>query len=849
MVYRTIDDVAAIRCVAKEAGRAAVIGGGLLGLEAAKALLDLGIEAHVIEAGSYLMQRQLDETGGKILTNQITDLGVRVHTNVRTRSVVESPLGLHIDFDQAEAIDVDFIVVATGIRPRDELARLLDIQTATRGGIVVNNALETSAKNVFAIGECAAAGGAVIGLVAPGYKMAEVLARRFAGETATYDGTDASTKLKLLGVDVASFGDPFADKETRRAVVLEDFRSGVYKKLCLSEDGSQLLGGMLVGDASQYGELLELCRRGDKLEGRPESFLVTPRSASGEAAVFPSQICSCNAVSRKQIIDAINGGASSITELKGCTSAGTGCGGCLPLVTEVLKAELARLGKSASRRLCEHFAFSRQELFDLVRVYGYRNFDDVLKAQGTGFGCEVCKPTIASILASIHNEPILNHEALQDTNDRYLANIQKGGLYSVVPRIPAGEITPDQLLVIAQVAKKYDLYTKITGGQRIDLFGAQLHQLPLIWEELVEAGFESGHAYGKALRTVKSCIGTTWCRFGVQDSVSMAVLIENRYKGIRAPHKIKGAVSGCIRECAEAQGKDFGLIATEKGYNVYVCGNGGSHPRHADLLVADVDATSAIRYLDRFICFYIKTADRLTRTSKWLESMSGGIEYLRSVILDDSLGIAAELEAHMAHLIASYTCEWANVVRDPEKRKRFGEPKVRTDMPDLVEVPSSALPKQELRGQRVPNLWNSPPVIRHLPIIDLHWVDVGRVDDFPQDAGRTVVYGQAKLAVFRMQSTNHWYATQATCPHRGDAVIGRGLVGDAKGEPKVACPLHKKTFSLRTGASLDAEDYRLMTFAVRLQDDHVFVEVPRRLAETGFLAECTTDCERSHAAE
>jgi nitrite reductase (NADH) large subunit len=849
MVYRTIGDVEAIKRAAKEAGRAAVIGGGLLGLEAAKALVDLGIEAHVIEAGTYLMQRQLDETAGKVLTNHITDLGVRVHTNVRTREVIESPIGIHIEFEQAEPIDVDFVVIATGIRPRDELAKMLEIQTAPRGGIVVNEQLETSVEDVYAIGECAAFGGGVIGLIAPGYKMADVLARRFVGESVTYEGTDASTKLKLLGVDVASFGDPFADKQTGRSVVLEDFRSGIYKKLCLTEDGTRLLGGMLVGDATQYNDLLELCRSGETLNGRPESFLITPRAKAGETSHFPSQICSCNAVSRKQITEAIAEGASSLTEIKSCTSAGTGCGGCLPLLSEVLKAELARLGKVSKLKLCDHFPFSRQELFDLVRVYGYRSFEEVLKAQGSGLGCEICKPTIASIIASIYNEPILKHDVLQDTNDRFLANIQKGGLYSVVPRIAGGEITPDQLLVIAQVAKKYDLYTKITGGQRIDLFGAKLHQLPLIWEELVNAGFESGHAYGKALRTVKSCVGTTWCRFGVQDSVGMAIRVENRYKGIRAPHKIKGAVSGCVRECAEAQSKDFGLIATEKGYNIYVCGNGGSHPRHADLLVSDVDPDTAIRYLDRFIAFYIKTADRLTRTSKWLESLNGGIEYLRSVILDDRLGIAAELEAHLAHLISTYECEWANVLRDPEKRKRFSEPSVIVDSPAPTPMTESTVERKRVRNQNVPDLWKKPPVLRHLPIVDLEWVEAGSIDDFPREGGRTVTYGRAKIAIFRLESTDNWYATQAVCPHRGDEVIGRGIVGDLKGEPKVACPLHKKTFSLRTGENLEGENFRLSVFRVEVRNHRVFVELPRKLAEVGFLSECKDDCEHSHAAE
>jgi nitrite reductase (NADH) large subunit len=318
-----------------------------------------------------------------------------------------------------------------------------------------------------------------------------------------------------------------------------------------------------------------------------------------------------------------------------------------------------------------------------------------------GEGCEICKPAVASILASTWNEYVLKreHVGLQDTNDRYLANIQKDGTYSVVPRLAGGEVTPDQLIVLGLVAKKYGLYTKVTGGQRIDMFGARLDQLPAIWSELVAAGFESGHAYGKALRTVKSCVGSTWCRYGVQDSVGLAVRVENRYKGLRAPHKLKGAVSGCARECAEAQGKDFGVIATERGYNLYVCGNGGMKPQHAVLLASDVDEPTLVRYLDRFLMFYVRTADRLQRTASWLNALEGGIEYLKSVVIDDSLGICAELEADMDRVIDAYQCEWKTTVEDPERVAAF-RPFVNSDDPD----PSVAFVRE--RNQHRPATWS-----------------------------------------------------------------------------------------------------------------------------------------------
>jgi nitrite reductase (NADH) large subunit len=397
-------------------------------------------------------------------------------------------------------------------------------------------------------------------------------------------------------------------------------------------------------------------------------------SGMGVAALPASaQICSCNNVSKGDICAAMEQGVVTLGGMKKATKAASSCGGCAQLVTQIIKAELAARGVAVNNHICEHFPHSRQELFHLVKVGRITSFSDLVGRHGKGLGCDICKPAVASILASQHNEFVLKPDkaVLQDTNDYYLANMQKDGSYSVVPRIPGGEITPDKLLVIGQVAKKYGLYTKITGGQRIDLFGAQVNQLPAIWGELIAAGFESGHAYGKSLRTVKSCVGSTWCRYGVQDSVGFAIELENRYKGLRSPHKIKFAVSGCTRECAEAQSKDVGVIATEKGWNLYVCGNGGMKPRHADLLASDLDRETLIRYVDRFLMFYVRTADRLQRTSVWLENLEGGLDYLKSVVCEDKLGIAGELEAAMQLVIGTYECEWKKAVETPDIRRRF----------------------------------------------------------------------------------------------------------------------------------------------------------------------------------
>ena len=335
--------------------------------------------------------------------------------------------------------------------------------------------------------------------------------------------------------------------------------------------------------------------------------------------------------------------------------------------------EFEKRGVEVKKDICEHFAYSRRELFDIVSVEKIKTFDELLSKHGRGLGCEICKPLAGSVLASVWNDYILkkSHLSLQDTNDTYLGNMQKDGTYSVVPRIAGGEITPDKLIVLGEVAKKYNLYTKITGGARVDLFGARVEQLPLIWKELVDAGFETGHAYGKSLRTVKSCVGSTWCRYGVQDSMSLAIDLEHRYKGLRAPHKIKFGVSGCTRECAEAQGKDIGIIATDGGWNLYVAGNGGMKPRHADLFATDLDDETVVKYVDRILMFYVQTGDRLQRTSTWMENLEGGLAYLQDVIINDSLGINDVLEEQMAAIVGSYQCEWKTTIEDPEALKRF----------------------------------------------------------------------------------------------------------------------------------------------------------------------------------
>ena len=680
-VYRTIEDLEAIRAASANAAVGVVIGGGLLGLEAAKALKDLGLTTHVVEFAPRLMAVQIDDGGGAMLRRKIEDLGVRVHTGKNTQNIEDGEKCFHkMTFADGDVIETDILLFSAGIRPQDTLARDSGLAIGERGGIVINDCCQTSNSDIYAIGECALWQGRIFGLVAPGYKMAQVCAEHIAGVNANpFTGADMSTKLKLMGVDVASIGDAHGNTPASKIYTYIDGTEEIYKKIVVNEDNNRLLGAVLIGDATDYGNLLQLMLNDIPLPKYPDTLILPQRDGSGvtglgvEALPDSAQICSCNDVSKGALCQAIADGATQLGDLKACTKAGTSCGGCNALVGQILNVELEKMGLEVNTDLCEHFPYTRQELYHLVRVEEIKSFPELLSKHGKGRGCDICKPTVASILASCWNDYILEsrHAGLQDTNDRYLGNMQKDGTYSIVPRVAGGEITPEKLIVLGEVGKKYKLYTKITGGQRIDLFGARLEQLPVIWKELIDAGFETGHAYGKALRTVKSCVGSTWCRYGQQDSVALALEIENRYKGLRSPHKLKSAVSGCTRECAEAQSKDFGIIATENGWNLYVCGNGGMKPRHADLFATDLDKETLIKYIDRFLMFYVRTADRLQRTSTWMNNMEGGLEYLREVIINDSLGICAQLESEMAQVIGTYQCEWKTTIEDEQKLKMF----------------------------------------------------------------------------------------------------------------------------------------------------------------------------------
>ncbi|MFV5685487.1 nitrite reductase large subunit NirB [Flavobacterium sp. GB2R13] len=710
-VYRTIEDLDAIMAYAKKikqngATEAAVLGGGLLGLEAAKAVYDLGLNPHVVEFAPRLMPRQLDKGASDMLQSKIEELNIGIHLNKSTQYIAGEHAITGMMFEGDDLLKVDMLVISAGIKPRDELGRVSGLEVGVRGGIIVNNKMQSSDPYIYAIGEVALYNHMIYGLVAPGYEMADVAAEQIMQGAKTMRETiDMSTQLKLIGVEVASFGDPFIENEDVTAIVYENKLSGIYKRINVTKDSKTLLGGILVGDSSDYNALFQIYSNCMPLPKNPEDLILGSRG--GEASSFGSAmdlpdtavICSCENVTKGAICcSIIDETCTTFGDVVKNTKATTGCGGCKPMVVDLVKETQKSLGKEVKDTICEHFHYNRQELFDIVKINKYTNYYEVIDHHGNGDGCEVCKPIVASIFSSIYNDTANKHVTTQDTNDRFLANIQRNGTYSVVPRVAGGEITAEKLIVIGQVAKQFDLYTKITGAQRVDLFGAHLNDLPKIWKILIENGFESGHAYGKSLRAVKSCVGNAWCRYGMDDSAGFAIELENRYKGIRAPHKIKGGVSACIRECAEARGKDFGLIAVEGGWNLYICGNGGANPKHAVLLAEQIDKATVIKYLDRFLMYYIRTAGPLVRTATWLEKLEGGIDYLKEVIIFDRLEICETLETEMESLVGTFECEWKQVLEKPRLMKRFNHFVNSDDKDDNIEyVP--------LRDQKMPKPW------------------------------------------------------------------------------------------------------------------------------------------------
>ena len=884
-VYRTIDDLEKLIAYAETVPgtTGAVVGGGLLGLEAAKAMMDLEkfSKVKLIERNRWVLSRQLDADAGGMVVDLVSKLGLDVLLSKRVGKIEvdENNAVKGVIFEDGERMDCKCLMFGIGIKARDELARAAGIKCADRsGGIVVKPDLMTSIENIYAIGECASWENQTYGLIAPGIEMADVLAFNMTQAKVhtprKFKRPDLSTKLKLLGVEVASFGDFFADrdgpkdlpirqhtpkKDTNgdeekvkiitnglppppvKALTYKDPFQAVYKKYLFTPDGKYLLGGMMIGDTKDYVKLVPMIKNHKPLDVPPSQFILGASKEGEDDAddlLDDTQICSCHNVTKKDVATVVKDGTcKSIGDVKACTKAGTGCGGCMPLVQSIFNKEMKALGNEVLNHLCPHFAYSRADLFNIIYVKKLKTFDEIMKEAGkdpNSVGCEVCKPTLGSIFASLYNRHIMDKSlhGLQDTNDKFLANIQRNGTFSVIPRVSGGEITAEKLIVIGTVAKKYGLYCKITGGQRIDMFGAKKQDLVDIWTELVNAGMESGHAYAKSLRTVKSCVGTTWCRFGIGDSVGMAVRLEERYKSIRSPHKIKGGVSGCVRECAEAQNKDFGLIATEKGFNVFVGGNGGSKPRHSELLAKDVPPDDVVPILDRYLMFYMRTADKLQRTARWIEQLPGGIQYLREVILEDKLGICAELEKQMNELIGTFFCEWTEVINNPERRKAFHEFDNTSESLDIMDKVSE-------RGQQRPTYWPKGLVeedFRDTKWSELTWqpiIEARHFADTPTGSSANVKRGDTQLAVFKIKGK--YYATQQMCPHKRTFALSDGLIGDdiANNKLWVSCPYHKRNYMLndsgdaKAGTCGNDDKVNIATFPAEERDDGwVYLKLP-----------------------
>ena len=898
-VYRTIDDLEKLISFAEtcKGSTGAVVGGGLLGLEAAKAMMDLETfgKVKLIERNRWVLSRQLDGDAGTMVVDLVTKLGLEVLLSKRVgRIEVDNDNAVKgVIFEDGERMDCKCLMFGIGIKARDELARKAGIKCADRGGgIVVDPSLKTSQDGIYAVGECASWESETFGLIAPGIEMAEVLAFNMTQAKAhaprRFKRPDLSTKLKLLGVEVASFGDFFADRDGpkempgRRHAAKKEVQIGaeekirnitdgppppavkalsyrdpfqaVYKKYIFSMDGKYLLGGMMIGDTKDYVKLVPMVKNQKALDVPPSQFILGAGKEGdddGSDLSIDTQICSCHNVTKGDVANKVrDGSCKSIGDVKSCTKAGTGCGGCMPLVQTIFNAEMKAQGSEVLNHLCSHFKHSRADLFHIVTVKKLNTFSEIMKECGTestSLGCEACKPAIGSILASLYNQHVMDKplHGLQDTNDRFLANIQRNGTFSVIPRVSGGEITPEKLIVIGTVAKKYNLYCKVTGGQRIDMFGAKKEDLIDIWTGLVEGGLESGHAYAKSLRTVKSCVGTTWCRFGIGDSVGMAIRLEERYKSIRSPHKMKGGVSGCVRECAEAQNKDFGLIATEKGFNLFVGGNGGANPRHSELLAKDVPPDDVVPIIDRYLMFYIRTADKLQRTARWIEQLPGGIGYLRKVILEDSLGICGSLEQQMNELVGTFFCEWTEAINDPVRRANFQQFANTPDTLPTIE------PITE-RGQIRPANWPKESVtedFRNTQWSNLTWQPIIEAKHFATPAGqpegplgisKPAKRGDTQLAIFRLKG--YYYATQQMCPHKRTFALSEGLIGDSpnpehtgksdeeKQKLWVSCPFHKRNFTLNgpeAGKCSNDETMSIATFQVEERDDGwVYLKLP-----------------------
>ncbi|MDO7282869.1 nitrite reductase large subunit NirB [Shouchella clausii] len=677
IAFRNIADCESMINAAKSYQKAVVIGGGLLGLEAARGLLNLKMDVDVIHIADHLMDRQLDSDAGKMLKAELEQQGMQFHLNKKTVKINGHKRVKGISFSDQTSIKADLVVMAVGIRPNVQLAKQSGLKV--NQAIVVNDYMETSEEDVYAVGECAEHRGIVYGLVAPLYEQGKVLAEHIctntSNEVSGYKGSIVSTKLKVSGVNVFSAG-AFRDQDETKSIRIHDEFAGVYKKLVVKNN--QVVGAVLFGDTNDANRILSLIRSREDI------------SAISKAALFPSEtndsspsvvatmadeetICGCNGVSKGEIVCAIKEqGLSTVAEIRQCTNASRSCGGCKPEVAELLALTTGTDIMAKPEPLCGCTELTHEAVVASIREMGLSYVREVMSVLGwkSEEGCSKCRPALNYYLGLISPLDYTDDAHSRFVNERVHANIQKDGTFSVVPRMYGGVTNPEQLRKIADVAEKYNVpLLKVTGGQRIDLLGVEKEKLPNVWRDL---GMRSGYAYGKTLRTVKTCVGEDFCRFGTQDSISLGIEIEKKYEGLNTPHKVKMAVSACPRNCAESGIKDVGIVGVEGAWEIYVGGNGGVDLRSAELLCKVATNEEVMETISAFLQYYREQATYLERTSHWIERV--GLESIKKVIFDDSIERAALIE-RMEMALSRHKDPWTEIVESEEKQNQLFEKK------------------------------------------------------------------------------------------------------------------------------------------------------------------------------
>ncbi|EXF52055.1 NADPH-nitrite reductase [Bacillus subtilis] len=676
--FRDIKDTDTMLAASKQYKKAAVIGGGLLGLEAARGLLNLGMDVSVIHLAPFLMERQLDATAGRLLQNELEKQGMTFLLEKQTEEIVGDDRVEGLRFKDGTSIEADLVVMAVGIRPNTTLGAESGIPV--NRGIIVNDYMQTEIPHIYAVGECAEHRGIAYGLVAPLYEQAKVLAKHMCGiETKPYEGSVLSTQLKVSGVEVFSAGD-FNESEEKKAIKVFDEQDGIYKKIVLR--GNQIVGAVLFGDSSEGNRLFSMIQKEADISETSKISILQPLSQEAGTSITAAMsddeiICGCNGVSKGAIIQAIQKkGCSSTDEIKACTGASRSCGGCKPLVEEILQHTLGSDFDASAQKeaICGCTTLSRDEVVEEIKAKGLSHTREVMNVLGwkTPEGCSKCRPALNYYLGMINPTKYEDDRTSRFVNERMHANIQKDGTYSVVPRMYGGVTNSTDLRKIADVVDKYEIpLVKMTGGQRIDLIGVKKEDLPKVWEDL---DMPSGYAYGKTLRTVKTCVGEQFCRFGTQDSMALGIALEKKFEGLNTPHKVKMAVSACPRNCAESGIKDLGVVGIDGGWELYVGGNGGTHLRAGDLLMKVKTNEEVLEYAGAYLQYYRETANYLERTSAWLERV--GLSHVQSVLNDPEK--RQELNGRMNETLSVHKDPWKDFLEDKQTSKELFENVVTT---------------------------------------------------------------------------------------------------------------------------------------------------------------------------